>query len=712
MNKRHLTLISSLLFLCFSSCSSNNGQEKHIHTYSDEWSYNDKQHWRESTCEHNIILQRANHQFSNWIINVEPTTTSVGEKYQECEICHYQQFDTIPVKEDDTHNHTYSSIWSNNETHHWHQATCGHNVINNYEVHCFSNWIINFEPTTTSVGEKYQECEICHYRVKENIPKIDEEEIVSPIDSIQDMNILHAWNWKLNDIKSRLKRIKKAGYGAIQTSPMQPHLDKASGAQGVSQNNWWKLYQPLAFKVATDNENILGTKQELTSLCEEAKKEGIKIIVDVVCNHLAGTDNNYSNQVYKQYPLHDAGAFNDNSVQAVVQGHIGLPDLDTSNSELQNDVLNMMKEYISCGVSGFRFDAAKHIETPDDGEYASNFWPYVLNNTTQYASSLGYDEPYYYGEILGTCGKGRSYSSYTKYMSVVDSNNGSDVINAVVNKSTALLPRSYDSEQDPNKLVIWAESHDNYANTYEDTTRNIDVNLINKAYIIQASKKDAATLYYARPQNMGVNMCTIDDLGGWQYKEIKAINKFHERYVDKNEKQYTTNSIFVNERGSGDFMGATFVTLSEQNNVEITTKTLTDGQYIDLISKDEFTVLNKKITLKFTNGSCILIPKSAYVEEIEDENYISSLVLLDAPEDKSYVAWVWGNNLAGNWRSFQVDNDGIGIILNSGEQFTIVEFPFGTNANNANWNNMIRQTIDMSYSGDLEIIDFSNLIWK
>ena len=33
-----------------------------------------------------------------------------------------------------------------------------------------------------------------------------QEEIKS--DSLQDANILHAWNWKMNDIKSRLTTIK------------------------------------------------------------------------------------------------------------------------------------------------------------------------------------------------------------------------------------------------------------------------------------------------------------------------------------------------------------------------------------------------------------------------------------------------------------------------------------------------------------------------
>ena len=74
--------------------------------------------------------------------------------------------------------------------------------------------------------------------------------------SIQDTSILHAWNWKMNDIKSRLSAIKNAGYGAIQISPMQPKVDKTNWSNQSTSSQWWKLYQPLAFKISEDGENF------------------------------------------------------------------------------------------------------------------------------------------------------------------------------------------------------------------------------------------------------------------------------------------------------------------------------------------------------------------------------------------------------------------------------------------------------------------------
>ena len=545
------------------------------------------------------------------------------------------------------------------------------------------------------------------------------EDDLSPVKSIQDMTILHAWNWKVNDIKSRLQAIKNAGYGAIQLSPLQPKVDKTDYSNQNTQSQWWKFYQPLAFKVSESGESFLGTKSDLTSLCTEAKKYNIKIVMDIVSNHLAGSGNNYSSQVYTRYPLHSYGGTNDNSVEAVVRGHIGLPDLDTSNSNLQQDVLTMMKAYVDCGVSGFRFDAAKHIETPDDGAYASNYWPVILNGTTNYAKSKGLDTPYYYGEVLNTCGTGRSFSSYTKMMSIVDNKQGTAIVQAVNNKSTSLLKSTFDTGANPDHLVLWAESHDTYANDsgYE-ITRSFSTETINKAYIIQASRKDAASLYLARPNSLSATICSIDDNSGWKNQEVAAINKFHRRYIDTEESINNNNNCFVNVRGTGSFAGAAIVNINTTGTPTVNVKGLQNGTYTDLISKKDFTVNNEKVTVSFTNGACILIPKGSSTGDegqggnVTPTNYSSSVVLRGYNTSLSYLAWTWKSGAEGSWKAFSTDHDAIGVNLNSGDNYIIVEFPFDTNASNANWSNKKKQTDDLTYYGTQIIHNYDSISWK
>lgn len=454
------------------------------------------------------------------------------------------------------------------------------------------------------------------------VDPVDPDDPIDPgekVITIQDETILHAFNWSMNNIKNSLDDIKNAGFNTIQLSPMQPQKDYYNGDW---KSQWWKLYQPLGFQVANgNNQNVLGTKDQLTSLCSTAKQKGMKIIVDVVTNHLAGGDKNslnggvsgYENEIYSKGLIHHTNKdANDNDVQSIVQGHIGnYPDLMTEDNRVQNRVLSMLKEYVDCGISGFRFDAAKHIETPDDGAYASNYWPTVINGVTEYATNKGKDKPYIYGEILYQCGKGRSYSSYTKYMSVVDSSQGSDVLDAVKNSNISKISTTYNSGVNADHLVLWAESHDTYSNDGSGNTRGIDQSIIDKAYVIQASRKDATSLYLARP---GGN---IGDIGSTAYKSniISAINKFHSRYAKEGEAITKNNGIFVNVRGNAN-KGAAIVNVNSSSSSATVSVNLPDGSYTDLITNKNYTVSNKSVAVNFTSGACILVPDGSNLPSV------------------------------------------------------------------------------------------------
>ncbi len=59
------------------------------------------------------------------------------------------------------HQHTYSSSWNNDDTYHWHDATCGHDVVSGKEKHTFNDVVTN--PTYTSGGYTTHTCTVCGY---------------------------------------------------------------------------------------------------------------------------------------------------------------------------------------------------------------------------------------------------------------------------------------------------------------------------------------------------------------------------------------------------------------------------------------------------------------------------------------------------------------------------------------------------------------------
>lgn len=427
-------------------------------------------------------------------------------------------------------------------------------------------------------------------------------------DKVGDGVMLHAFNWSYNTIKENLPAIAAAGYTTVQTSPVQQPKDYSTSGDVTGQ--WWKLYQPISFHIA--EQSWLGTKDDLKSLCDEADKYGIKIICDIVSNHIANADENrpdsVSNQVkkyepefYKKrrtYTRTYKGDANDSSVQAVVQGHVSkCPDLVTNDTAVQGYIINLLKECIDCGVDGFRFDAAKHIETEDDGEYASDYWKNITTSASSYYTQKTGDDLYIYGEILNNCGADRSYSSYTKYINVTDNRTGDAVLyNVTKGKASTATNAKYKSGVAASNAVLWAESHDTYegnsgSSGFSNTADVSDENVV-KAWAIVASRKDSTALFFARPGTALMGGVSTDTT--YKSTAVSEINKFHNLFVGQSEKLGSSGDIAYVARGTS---GIVLSNCKGTNaSVSISGTGLADGKYTDTVSGAEFTVANGVLT--------------------------------------------------------------------------------------------------------------------
>ncbi len=427
------------------------------------------------------------------------------------------------------------------------------------------------------------------------------------VDNPQDGLILHAWNWSLENIEAHLEEIAIAGFSSIQISPLQPQKDYFGDASWGSA--WWKLYQPLGFEIAVSN-HYIGTVVELESLTAAADAYGIKIIVDIVANHLAGGTSESLNadveafepEIFQQNLIHtNNGLVSDTSVVATTKGALGeYPDLQTESDIVQQAVLDLLKDYVDAGVRGFRFDAAKHIETENDGEYSSDFWSTVINGINEYST----DDLYIYGEILNTPGSNRSYSDYTTYMGLTMNGMSDTVRSAVVLRDSGRLDNiSNYGEVAANQTILWAESHDDYAAGHTD---GINDTSITKSYVIHASRKDATTLYFSRP-NEGTFMGQIGSYL-WQSLEVSQINRFHNFFVGTNEYISIQNGFFINERYNETLEGFVIVDVDKSGSVnDLTVTNIPDGVYKDQISGNDFTVLSGEITGDMAeNGIAVL----------------------------------------------------------------------------------------------------------
>jgi alpha-amylase len=364
--------------------------------------------------------------------------------------------------------------------------------------------------------------------------------IASLPSSTKDGTILHAFDWSFNTIKNELPNIAAAGYKSVQVSPVQGTKDSSTDP-----SKWWLLYQPTNQAIGNAQ---LGTYSDFNALCTEAHNYGISIIVDVVMNHMANNgnpdqldpsvDSSFQNTNY----YHNLGqCSNWSNRHDITQLGIGMPDLNTQNPDVQNKATTFLNQCVDAGADGFRFDAAKHIETnlglDANQSWAGNYWTNVLGNLHN-KSNL-----FIYGEILQD-GNVDNISSYESFMNVTASNLGYSIRNAVTSNNLSSVGTTLGGV-DSGKAVDFVETHD----TYEDgTTKSLTDTQRKMGWAIAAARASATPLFFDRPtSSIGAEGDSL-----WKDSDIVAINKFHNAMAGQTEylRWTNNNSTMLIDRGT------------------------------------------------------------------------------------------------------------------------------------------------------------------
>ena len=437
-----------------------------------------------------------------------------------------------------------------------------------------------------------------------------------------DGNIFHAFCWKYSDITANLPSIAEASFKSVQISPVQQ--PKNGGA------TWWSFYQPLSFSIA-DN-STLGSKEDLKTLCQEADKYGISIIADIVFNHLANIDDDhlendgtptvspdveaYEPEIYtNRNASGDQATFHHNK-NAAGSGAItqyyaygNLPDLNTANPVVQARSLDLLKECIDVGIDGFRLDAAKHIETPTDPQYASDFFPNVISAAKEYYKTKTNNDLYVYGEILDDPDGGRTIDNYLPYIDVTDNKVKSSYVSASIRKdASALKTVSYSKKCDDSHIVYWAESHDDYTSG-ETIASSMQVN---KVWAMMSARKGGRGLYLAR-QAVRDNV-VVGEVGSYLFEQpvVGAANRFHNRFLNAEENVIVDTNFYTCERYSDNDAGALIVDLitTEQDEITISFEKLSDGLYCDQVSGQIVNVKDSKATFKMHSSHIAVLTKT------------------------------------------------------------------------------------------------------
>lgn len=476
-------------------------------------------------------------------------------------------------------------------------------------------------------------------------------------DNIQDGVILHCFDWTLADIQEEIPNIAKAGFTAVQTSPVHERAGKGSV--------WYDVYRPYDFKIG----NGLGTEADLKALCAKAHEYGVKVIVDVVANH---TDHpNVAARLKDESLYHERfGVGNWNDRHQVTFGMIGMWDLDTNNPTVQAIISQYIQDLKACGVDGIRWDAIKHIALPSEGD---SFMKNVVDQ-----------EMYNYGEILdGTGGNDNVlFPEYQTYMSITDNGYGNGFANSFaggsINESVGNFNRRNAKTE---KLVYWGESHDTYANDGGES-KNKSQNVIDRAYAVVAGNNGATALYFSRPAQKGKNDIKFGDKGSVHFKdaEVAQVNHMHNACAGEPNYYVKGNGVCAQVRKSG-----AIIVLGNGSDRDVTVangagdgKWLKPGTYKDMVGGGAFTVNASTISghvgesgiAVIYNAGSIVLPPEVVFNPADGTAFSDETLTVTATPLNAVSAWIQVNG--GAKQDFTADKQfTVGADVAYGKNVTI-----------------------------------------
>lgn len=169
--KKQITFLTAILFAVSTlivSCT----PESHTHTFSEEWSYDETNHWHAATCEHNEEKSElADHCFGEWFIVSYPTEYTEGWQERFCIECGYRDEEGVPKLE---HVHRFSEEWTSDEYGHWHVAICDCEFVYvEKKDHIFGDWSVTVVPTEDTEGLQERYCTECGFKDEEKLEKLE-----------------------------------------------------------------------------------------------------------------------------------------------------------------------------------------------------------------------------------------------------------------------------------------------------------------------------------------------------------------------------------------------------------------------------------------------------------------------------------------------------------------------------------------------------------
>jgi alpha-amylase len=169
----------------------------------------------------------------------------------------------------------------------------------------------------------------------------------------QPVAIFHAFDQPYREVEQFVCELAAHGYSHVQLAPAQ---------QSNPDPAWWARYQPVDYTVIDGR----GSEEDLRRLIGRAHGCDVKVIADVVFNHMANMeafrDLRFPHLSPQDFHPPCGINYDDGNRSSELHCRLGdLPDLDQRRESVQRVHRAHLHTLLDLGIDGFRLDAAKHM---------------------------------------------------------------------------------------------------------------------------------------------------------------------------------------------------------------------------------------------------------------------------------------------------------------------------------------------------------------
>jgi alpha-amylase len=165
--------------------------------------------------------------------------------------------------------------------------------------------------------------------------------------------VFHAFDQGFADVEDFVCELARQGYSHVQVAPAQ---------RSNPSPDWWARYQPVDYAVIAGK----GSEDDLRSLVSRARSCGVRVVADLVFNHMADTpqfrDLDFPGIDHTNFHSLCGIDYGDGNRRTELDCWLGtLPDLDLTRPAVEAAHKAHIQKLLDLGIAGFRFDAAKHM---------------------------------------------------------------------------------------------------------------------------------------------------------------------------------------------------------------------------------------------------------------------------------------------------------------------------------------------------------------